>query len=261
MTKDDFSDQLLMRFVDGEVDDAAAERIETAMRNDAGLADRVAVFAETRALAKDALAPLLNEPVPAALARSVESMIEQHRRGQRPLAEPENVVSLSSRRMQRSLLQQWAIPLAASIAVIVAGIGGFWLGEHDSSQQQELALGTIDNPAVVNALATVASGSEIQIPALGQMRFVSSFRGGKDEFCRELELTPSKGRTQSLVACHKQDAWATTFAVVIPANDDSYAPASSDTALDSYLASIEASPPMSTAQEKQALNGLAHRAF
>ena len=84
MTEETFSDEMLMRFADGELDPATAARIEQAMETDDGLVARVAAFIETRAQAQAALKPLLDEPVPEKLVAAVERMIEAKRAGDKP---------------------------------------------------------------------------------------------------------------------------------------------------------------------------------
>ncbi|TIU02591.1 MAG: anti-sigma factor, partial [Mesorhizobium sp.] len=51
MTEETFSDEILMRFADGELDPETVARIEQAMEIDDRLVTRVAMFIETRAQA------------------------------------------------------------------------------------------------------------------------------------------------------------------------------------------------------------------
>lgn len=252
MTGDGFSDELLMRFVDGEVDLATAERIEAAKRDDADLASRIEVFVRTRALARGALEPLLNEPVPGALLSSVETMIERHR--ERGASAGGEVVAMRPRPQPSRPVRHWAVPLAASIAAVLAGLGGFWLGVQNGTQPQSLSLGTVGNPGLSDALRSLASGDEKQIAGLGRLRALSSFEDRNGVLCRELELDPTAGKQAlAFVACREEGTWTTTFAAARPGDDDGYAPASSMEALDAYLAAIEASPPLTAAEEKKAL--------
>ncbi|TIM67927.1 MAG: hypothetical protein E5Y58_19680 [Mesorhizobium sp.] len=52
MTEETFSDEILMRFADGELDPDMVARIEQAMETDDRLVARIAVFIETRAQAQ-----------------------------------------------------------------------------------------------------------------------------------------------------------------------------------------------------------------
>ena len=69
-----FSDEILMRFADGELDEATAARLERALAADDALMVRLALFTETRAASKAALQPLLDEPVPEKLRAAVEAI-------------------------------------------------------------------------------------------------------------------------------------------------------------------------------------------
>ena len=48
MTREDFDDETLMAFADGELDEATSAQLETALAADDGLAARLAVFLDTR---------------------------------------------------------------------------------------------------------------------------------------------------------------------------------------------------------------------
>jgi anti-sigma factor RsiW len=54
MNGHDFDDETLMAFADGELDEAAAARVERAIADDEALAARVALFMETRDQARAA---------------------------------------------------------------------------------------------------------------------------------------------------------------------------------------------------------------
>ena len=251
----DFSDEQLMSFVDGEVDLCTAERIEAAMHGDTELAARIAIFAETRAIVKDAMEPLLDEPVPATLYSSIEIMIKRHR--QQYADASGEVIPLIPRCPQSPApVRRLTVPFAASVAVVLAGLSGFWLGTQNVTQPQMLSLGPVGERGLSDALATIPGGSARNIPQLGRLRVISSLRDEDGDLCRELELTPRQGSALAFIACHKKGGWTTTFAVAVPGDDGSYAPASSTDTLDTYLSSINASPPLTEAEEKQALSDL-----
>ncbi|NJN37321.1 MAG: hypothetical protein HC794_10110, partial [Nitrospiraceae bacterium] len=64
-----------MAYADGELDSPTMRAVEQAMAEDEALAERVAIFADTRQLARLALAPALNTPVPQALQNHVEALL------------------------------------------------------------------------------------------------------------------------------------------------------------------------------------------
>ena len=76
MTRQEVTDEMLMAFADGELDDTEMARIAGAIDADPTLAARVDAFLQSRALSKAALGPLLAEPVPKALEDAVRRMAE-----------------------------------------------------------------------------------------------------------------------------------------------------------------------------------------
>ena len=63
MSDTEFSDEILMAFADGELDEETMRRVEAALETDDELMARIAMFMETRAAASEALKPVLDEPV------------------------------------------------------------------------------------------------------------------------------------------------------------------------------------------------------
>ncbi|TIQ93564.1 MAG: anti-sigma factor, partial [Mesorhizobium sp.] len=106
-----------MAFADGELDDATAAAIENAMQPD--IASQVALFLETRIQVKEALMPVLDEPVPDRLSQSVQRMIDEARRRSVPshASQRARVVAFGAgdnRAMPRPQ-GSWIMPLAASL--------------------------------------------------------------------------------------------------------------------------------------------------
>jgi anti-sigma factor RsiW len=110
-----FDDETLMAYADGALDAPAAQRVAKATRADAALAARVETFRRTAALARAALAPVVDEPVPARLVAAVRE------------TKAGNVVALKPRSVvfRRPL----ATAVAASFALfLVLGGAGIFTG-------------------------------------------------------------------------------------------------------------------------------------
>lgn len=259
MTEARFTDEMLMSYADGELDEETALALEGAMEADDALALRAAVFIETRALARDALSPLAEEPVPAALTASVERMIGEHRARTAP--EVAEALSPDTDRVvafpaapKRSRMAEWRLPLAASIAALLGGAGGYFLSSSGEPAAHGLHVAGIESPLLADALATAASGAEVQLNQPDQrFRAIATFRDAGNELCREFEVDSAGGETVISVACREADAWRIKFAVVAPGDNTGYAPASSAETLDAYLTAIEAQPPMASEEEAKAL--------
>lgn len=249
----DFSDEELMRFADGELDDERSAAIEAALAVDEDVATRLAVFMDTRSQAKAALAPMLDEPVPAALTQSVEAMIARHKAQQPDQAEQPNVVAFKPR---QRIVNDWRLlPIAASITAILGGVAGYAIGGAGEPQGGgNLVLGPISNPEVVRLLGELPSGQEAQLAGMNtRMRSIASFSDGGGELCREFELDPQDAETIVSVACWSENAWTARFAVAAPAQESGYAPASSMESVEAYLAAIGATETLSADAERERL--------
>ncbi|WP_329608768.1 anti-sigma factor [Mesorhizobium muleiense] len=247
-----------MAFADGELDDATAAAIEKAMQSD--IASRVALFLETRVQAKEALGPVLDEPVPDRLSQSVQRMIDEARRRSVPsdASERAHVVAFRARdnRAMPRPQASWIMPLAASLVAVVFGCGGYFFGFASQNQPHGLEVAGQDSP-LSEALGQVASGEEAVLAgSTDRIRAVATFRDGAGSLCREFEIDSANRSTVISVACHSNHGWAVNFAVVAPARDGGYAPASSSEALDSYLAATGAHEPLSREDEAAALRSL-----
>ncbi|AZO68144.1 MAG: anti-sigma factor [Mesorhizobium sp.] len=251
MTEETFSDEILMRFADGELDPETVARIEQAMEIDDRLVTRIAMFIETRAQAQAALKPLLDEPVPEKLVAAVEQMVEAKRASEKAAS----VLPFGGGRMagppSRS---QWLLPIAASLAAVVGALAGYWAAGTNERAQGGLWVAGVIRPALGQALETVESGKEIKLAGISdRFRAIATFRNNSQDLCREFEVDSQDRSTVMSVACRSGDEWRVSFAVVAPGDAGGYAPASSAEALDAYLSAIEAGTPMSAEEEIQAL--------
>jgi anti-sigma factor RsiW len=261
MISREFDDETLMAFADGELDEETAAAIEKAMETNDDLARRVALFLETRVQAKDALRPLLEEPVPERLSQSVRRMIDDARQRGIPSDNDEapRAVALKANdnRVPSLLERSWIMPLAASLVAIVFGIGGYFVGIGIQGVPEGLEVAGLNSPALSETLRQVASGEEAVLAgSTDRIRVVASFRDESGALCREFEIDSANRSTVISVACRSNDRWAVNFAVVAPSGDGGYAPASSMEALDTYLATTGAREPLSREDEAAALRSL-----
>ncbi len=242
MTEHDFDDETLMAFADGELDEATSVRLEAALAADEALAERLAVFFESRQLVADALKPLIDEPVPEALLQSVRRMAEEAKDG---ASAGSNVVPLrpKHRPVNRWTEHRWVLPLAASIVAVITGVVGFTVGRN-------LDPATMDSSAQIAAvLDREASGRDVALGTSGEtLHVIATFRDKNGSLCREYELKQPSKSTLS-IACRQDQTWVTQLALT-SARAVGYVPASSQEMIDSYLSSIEAGAPMSLEEER-----------
>lgn len=234
------TDELLVAFVDGALDEPLRSEVAAAVASDPSLQARADAFAEAGRLVRDLHAPLASVPVPRALAERVAAMGARDR--------GPTVVDLASRRARRGggFLP---VALAAGLAALVIGPVGFWLG-MERSEPAGLAVTALAPAPIADALGRLAAGEETAVDGAGRMRAIVTFKDAAGALCREFEVDGTIATTA--VACRENDGWRVTFAVEAPLVGG-YAPASSNAALDAYLDAIGAGAPLTEEEEKSEL--------
>ncbi|WDZ80209.1 anti-sigma factor (plasmid) [Ensifer adhaerens] len=262
-----FTDEILMAFADGELDEETTRRVEAALEDDDELMARIAMFMETRAAASEALKPVLAEPVPDELVSKVRAMAaaagaasDTQRTADAPAAAGENVVAFRrpsdpATPPQRTV-SRLLMAMAACLLVVVGGAGGYLLrGVGPVGTGGVQMAGSVD-PRLSAILNQAASGEEIAIGEVqGTVRLVSAFELATGQLCREYELAQPGEPGLVAVACRKASIWQTRLVVTKPEGGDGYAPASSLETVDAYLTSIGAGQPLDAEAEKRALAG------
>jgi anti-sigma factor RsiW len=248
MTMDD---ERLMAYADGALSLAEAAEVEQAIAGDAGIAAKVAMFKASRVMARQAFGAA--PPVPDALAARVAAMAAADAARRAAPAPRGDVIDLAARRRQ---VPVWQLPIAASIALAVGLFGG-WIAKPGADATGGLAVAGLQDPALVTALDTVASGARTDLGGGAAFAAIATFRDGDGQLCREFEHDRTGGATVVAVACRAEADWSVRFAVVAAATDaGGYAPASSLETLDAWLSATGAGAPLSDAEEKTALGAL-----
>lgn len=254
MSETSFSDEMLMAFADGELDPHTREKIELALETDDALVDRLAVFIETRSAAREAMDPLLSEPVPDELIANVKAMIDAHDSER----QPENVVPFAppAKPESNTAKSSWAVPLAASIALAVGGFAGFVIGTSGNNDQGATQMSMHVHKGLVEALNSVPSGEETTFDgSADRFRAIASFRNSDGAFCREFEVDHVDRTSVVAVACKPEQIWKVQFTVTANIrSNENYAPASSLDALEAYLGAIGAGEALSVEEEAAALS-------
>jgi len=239
------SDEILMAFADGELDEPVATAVARAMAEDPGVARRVLDFQQSRRLTRSAFSSALAADVPPELYAAVLARIEAYEgKGNRAAeAGPRPVAAERSRWRYPSA----AIALAASVAVSL-GLGYFVGRQMDTDVSSLIA--QLEDPDIRAGLGRVGSGQELQVSA-GRMRVISTYRVADGSLCREFRLHAASG-TAEAVACRRQD-WTVTFALAKATGDARYVPSSGDDPMAAYLQGIGAGEPLVDGAEAKAL--------
>lgn len=252
------SDEMLMAFADGELAPAEQGEIEAALAEDEVLAERLAVFMDTRESLAATMKPLIDEPVPAALEASVVSAIAAARKTQTASPGTEETVVAFRRRPPSAprstgsaISSPWGMALAASFVGIVVGLGGFLLGQSTAVAPNDM------NLAVNEALETLPSGGDRALSKAESLHMIASFRDAEGHLCREYERKAADAVTTE-VACHGPAGWQTRFALTNPVAEG-YVPASTTDTLDAFLSGIGAGAPLSPQEETADIEALRSR--
>ncbi|WP_208349441.1 hypothetical protein [Pseudaestuariivita rosea] len=252
-----FTDEELMAYADGELDEARASQIDLALAADAALADRLAMFTGSRGAISDAYAPDLDQPVPDVLIARVHELDDKTRRKPDAVTQLTGAPSTAPAPANTNRTPMWQTAVAACVALVVGLGAGFMLTEKPSTNPASLQITELADPAIVQALTAAPSGETLILQGGHRFAAVATFRDAAGTLCREFEYDQATGRTIVSVACHRDNSWTVQFAVAAPAgNESGYAPASSMETLDTYLASTGADLPLSPEDEAEALRAL-----
>jgi len=199
-----FSDEILMAYADGELDEVTRRAVEEAMRKDAALARRVAQHKAMRNDVFAAFAPVAEEAVPPRLAQ--------------PLRQA-TVVSLDSVRARREAEQQaarkasrgrrWSWPeWGALAAMLMVGVmaGHYGVGMLPVDQGETVA----SRDGVLVAQGRLATALDQQLAGSGgPVRIGTSFLAQDNSYCRSFTTS----QDLSGLACKQGGAWKVQLAM------------------------------------------------
>ena len=222
-----FDPAMVAAFVDGELDDLTARRMEREAENDAELAAEIMRHRALKARLEAHFAPVAEEAVPERL-RAL-------------LVEPKLDTSLAARReakQARFASIHWGAIAAALVLGLTIGLKP-WLPAADVGH----ANGTlVASGALASALDTQLASSQ---PASADVRIGLTFRDKQGRTCRSFE-----GRALSGIGCRDRGHWALERTMAGQAGSD-YRQASSG-ALAADVAKMMAGEALDAAAERAA---------
>lgn len=193
-------DETLIAFVDGELDPARRAQVEAAIAADPQLRTAVEQQQRLRAAVTGAFAPVVEEPVPAALlaavggetrpAQVIDLAAERARRHREPAAP------------QRPSWHSWGAIAATLVVGIVAG----QMADFGPTPQIAAQDGVL---VAQGRLATALDEQLASAPTGGPVRVGLSFRDKGGSYCRT--FTEAEGL--SGVACREGNGWGVRMAV------------------------------------------------
>lgn len=227
----DFSDEVLMAFADGVLDEPQFSAVADAVEADVTLAARLDALVQGGEAAKAGYDTLLG-PVPRALEAVVRKQIAQSER----------------RQVWRGWLAPFRLaPLGAMAVAACAAVVALPAGYFLAPQQGDALSGS----ALATALDVLASGESQQLRTGLDVTAVATFTDANGIVCREFETSGSANFVA--VACRTDEGWQTQLALANSGGGDVYRPASGLEMLDVYLSDIGAGAPLLDAEERAAL--------
>lgn len=187
-----FSDEILMAYADGELDEPTRAAVEAAQASDPELARRIAQHRALRARLRSAFDPVLAEPLPEQLLASA--------RDAPPATRTDNVVPLKRTTAVRWSWPQWTA-VAASLLV------GALLGPRLMGPPQPGPLVTRDGTLLAGGTLARALSQQLASnqPPDAAVQIGVSFRSHAGEYCRTFVLHEKSALAG--LACRERGAW------------------------------------------------------
>ncbi|MGE0211203.1 MAG: anti-sigma factor [Parvibaculaceae bacterium] len=245
----EFSDETLVAFADGELADSDASVLRDALENDPALKKRLEVFVATRDRLRADFGSVVNEPVPDRLTELVMSQgmtrgNERHRRGRHDIP--------------RLSVSRFAGSMAAAVACLVAGLGGFLIGSQTVRDTGSglVSLTASAEPELQRLLATGADGAVASWSAGnhgGEITLEGTYRT-RAGLCRSFSVSERTGTASRAegIACLDANAWRTRMVAARDAADGTMTPATgAGQAVDAFLDAAEAGDPLDAATVRE----------
>lgn len=251
------TDEMLMAYADGALPEGEAAEIAAALESDAEARATVESFRRTATLSRAAYSDVMAEPVPDNLVRAVLGS----------QARAANVTDFARFRRPRPSLWPMALPLAASLVLVVGLAAALWNQQiFSGSQKQAIALGPV--PAATS-LADVLEKRPTGVPVAltgnklqdaEHLMVLATFRDRKARICREIEALDKNMQPQLAgVACRDpaNGTWivegTARIAVSPPSGSGDFVPSGAEEkdALDGLLGVLGATKALSTEEEQR----------
>ncbi len=238
------ADEMIVAFVDGELDDDSRQCVEAAAAADREVAARIERYRTVRGKLTDAFAPLAEVPAPARLRRLVEGQGESE------------VVDFAAVRERKAALRaswsgvaRWGAALAASLLLgLMIGRVAFAPG----------GLALPGGDGIVIAAGELAESLDRDLAgSSGTTRILLSFKARDGRICRVFEQ--GRRSVESGIACRRGERWQllalAPASSAIPETDDRFHPAGArplPPAIEQAVDDLIAGDPLGADAEKEA---------
>lgn len=243
------SDEILMAFADGELDEHVAAAVERAMLDDPSITGRVVDFLRSHRLTRSAFSREATFDVPPELRAAVYAQISAFETIGNQTVEPGSSEDSSSTQGMKRLLSSISL-VAAAAAIMIAAIGYIAWRQVMPSRNVSGMIARLGDPHLQDVLNESASGQDVMLPA-GRVRVISTYRLANGSLCREFLIQASSGKANA-VAC-LDEGWNVTFALASAATNAAYVPSDGGDLVSAYLQKLGAGEPLVDSAETKAL--------
>jgi hypothetical protein len=218
----DITDELLVAYVDDELDPAQRAMVSSVLASNPALCRR----AEEMRLASD----LLRDAFPLATEASIPAPIEA---AANRLAEACAQRSSSGSWLESLFQNRWKYAIATAVVLSVAVSASYLARRAGNEPAEHLLTGLTqigrDTP-LYGVLESTPSAEVINVPAEdAAVRAVLTFRAKDGRFCREFEVLAGSGDGSTGIACRDKEGWRAEVllsAAAAPTDSNYYTPAS-----------------------------------
>lgn len=208
----EISNEVLMAYADGELEDDMRIQVEAFLAHDPNAQKRLAVFTATGRNLANIFDRPMGEPVPARLIYGIVSLSESAGASQIAQQSDAKVVFLQNRRRPSSMVTPTRA-LAASLAGLLAVGSSVWLLKHASPDDQSMfgsvlsANGEkIAGDGLASALETVPSAKTAERTITSEVALIRptfSFATLTSSYCRQYDIFRQKLTALTGVACRE----------------------------------------------------------
>ncbi len=255
MTK--LTDEILMAYVDGELEDKQAGEIREAIKTDPEVLKRVDIFRDSSAMLQDIYDAPLKEAVPNRLVKTVMNF-----KTDKPSPGLLERVAAFFR-----MPPSWkpAYVLTAAVALLIGTAAGYLAANIPQSDQKHYAV-TLNGGDFSRGMETTASGQFFAVGDRGiQVMPVATFRDKSNRYCRQYEVVAGQDKNtliaQGIAYRDKSGKWLTMITINSHPSDSlsadtnsGYIPAGEDDFADIIFSRIMASPPMGLERESELID-------
>jgi hypothetical protein len=251
------TDEILMAYVDGELEDKQADDIRKAIETDLEALKRVEIFRDSSAMLQGVYDAPLQETVPKRLIDTVMSF-----KADKPAPGLlERVVAFL--RMPPSWKPAYAI--VASVALLI-GAGAGYLATNITQPDRKHYSMILNGGDFNRGLETTASGHFFAIEDREiQVMPVATFLDKSNRYCRQYDVVTRQDENMRIsqgIACrNKSGKWLTMVSInshpsdPLPTDTNSgYIPAGEDDLIDIIFSRIMTSPPMALERESELID-------